>query len=159
RASDRGHRRDAHGLAREDADAPHLWARELAHLLEQTEFREQGKRARRDEFAADFRTGESAFLDDCDFPAGAGEHERGGGARRAAADDDGVITFGWAQHLCAVKPWESAAGPSCNDQPAGSGHSADSSRPRKPARTLAAASCRLTWLQPRSQISRLPKSG
>src|SRR5262245_1829856 len=159
RASNRGHRRYAHGLAREDADALHLGAGEPAHLLKQTEFRKQGKRARRDEFAADFRPGESAFFDDCDFPASAGEHEPGGGACRAAADDDGVIAFGCVQHLCAVKPWESAAGPSCRDQPPRSGHRADSSRPRKPARTLAAASCRLTWLQPRTQISRLPRSG
>src|SRR5262245_48556148 len=95
RASDRGHWCHALGLAREDADAPHLGACDPAHLLEQTEFREQGKRARRDEFATDFRPGESAFLDDCDFPAGAGEHERGGGTCRTAADDDGVIAFGW----------------------------------------------------------------
>src|SRR5262245_62770547 len=88
RASDRGHRRYAYGLAREDADAPHLGTGEPAHLLKQTELCEQGKRACRDEFAADFPPGESAFFDDGDFPASAGEHEPGGGACRAAADDE-----------------------------------------------------------------------
>src|SRR3990170_7195479 len=158
----RGHIRGADGLTRENADAPYFGAGQPPHILKQAEFRQQRKGARRDELAADLCPGKLAFLDECHRPPCPSQHERSGGARGAAADDDRVVAFGHrnSQHFRATKQWvQSPTLPSSKFQPCRFGHNADSSLSRKPARTLATASCRLTWLQPSSQTRRLARSG